>query len=245
MLPKENEIVICKITSIQPHAAFCALEEYPDLTGIISISEIAAGRIRSIKEYIKEGERVVCLVLKNKPQIILSYRRVTPQQRKEKLAKISRQEAALKIISEAADALKINEEELKSKLKKLFELWAEPYFAFEAVAYGKVKLSDFIEEKIVAALEAAIKKRIKPKLKKIEGELKLICYQSGGVELIKSALKMIEEKGFKVAYKGGGTWRVFVETVAPKEAEKNLSAAIKEALEFASKNNITVNWSKK
>ena len=62
-LPEDGELVLCKVTNVQHHSVFVRMEEYGK-SGMIHISEIAPGRIRNIRDYVKEGKIVVCKVLR-------------------------------------------------------------------------------------------------------------------------------------------------------------------------------------
>ena len=82
--PEDSELVICTVTKINPGSVFVNIDEY-DRSGLIHISEISPGRIRNIRDYVKEGKKVVCKVLhvdSNKGHIDLSLRRVSDGQRK-------------------------------------------------------------------------------------------------------------------------------------------------------------------
>ncbi len=82
--PEENEIVLCTVKKILPHGIFVSLDEYKSQEGLIHISEISPGRVRNIRDFVKEGKRIVCKILrvnKEKNHIDLSLRRVNQAQR--------------------------------------------------------------------------------------------------------------------------------------------------------------------
>src|SRR3990167_9954155 len=83
-LPEESEIVVCTIKKILPNSVFVDLDEYENKEGLIHISEISPGRIRNIRDFVKEGKKIVCKVLKvdvQKGHLDLSLRRVNQVQR--------------------------------------------------------------------------------------------------------------------------------------------------------------------
>ena len=47
--PHEEEITLCTVKKILHNSVFASLDEYKDREGIIHISEIAPGRIRTIR----------------------------------------------------------------------------------------------------------------------------------------------------------------------------------------------------
>ena len=62
-MPKEGEIVLCKVTKIFHSSVFANLVEYGDFSsGMIHISEIAPGRIRNLRDYVKVGKQIVCVI---------------------------------------------------------------------------------------------------------------------------------------------------------------------------------------
>src|SRR3989338_5359313 len=61
--PEEDELVMCTVTQVQFHSVFVILDEY-DKGGMIHISEVSPGRIRNIRDFVREGKKVVCKVLR-------------------------------------------------------------------------------------------------------------------------------------------------------------------------------------
>ena len=76
---------------------------------MIHISEISPGRIRNIRDYVKEGKKIVCTVLrihKDKGHIDLSLRRVNENQRRQKNSQIKQEMLAEKIVENVARKMK-------------------------------------------------------------------------------------------------------------------------------------------
>ena len=98
--PEEDELVMCTVTKVQFHSVFVRLDEY-DKSGMIHISEVSPGRIRNIRDFVKESKKIVCKVLgitKEKGHIDLSLRRVTETQKRNKVDEIKQQQKAEKIL---------------------------------------------------------------------------------------------------------------------------------------------------
>ena len=84
--PEEGELVMCTVTNVQYHSVFVRLEEYGK-SGMIHISEVSPGRIRNIRDFVKEGKKVICKVLRinlERGHIDLSLRRVSEAQKRNK-----------------------------------------------------------------------------------------------------------------------------------------------------------------
>ncbi|MBI9009954.1 MAG: S1 RNA-binding domain-containing protein [Tenericutes bacterium] len=81
---KKGDIVKGRITSIKPYGAFVKINETVD--GLIHISEISDGFVRSIEDYLKVGElidlEIISISKDNK--LSLSYRTQNKNGRKKK-----------------------------------------------------------------------------------------------------------------------------------------------------------------
>ncbi|MCM2325264.1 MAG: S1 RNA-binding domain-containing protein [Candidatus Woesearchaeota archaeon] len=236
--PEESEIVLCTVTNIQYSSVFVTIDEF-NQTGMIHISEIAAGRIRNIRDYVKEGKKVVCKVLKiyqDKGHIDLSLRRVNEKQRKNKVNEIKMEQKAEAIIEHVAKqrnqpAQKVYDEVAKSLLKEYRYL----HFAFESVVTGELVLSKALEPKLAKEIEEIVLQRFKPQKVEITGVLEITTYEGNGLELIKESLLKAIDMGVLIHYLGGGKYRVTAEAPDYKEAEPKLGSSISVVEEFLKK----------
>ena len=237
--PEENELVICTVTKVQYHSVFVNLDEY-DKAGMIHISEVSPGRIRNIRDFVKEGKKVVCSVLRvnrEKGYIDLSLRRVNEGQKRAKVDEIKKEQMAEKIVEFVAKKLDKDVKSLYNDVsEKILAKYDSLYDCFEEVVSKEGLLEKLGLEKGVAKdLEEAIKQRIKEAKVNIEGKLKLVSYAPDGIEVIKETLKKAKEVGkdnFIVKYLGGGNYNVEVNAKDFKEAEKILKNVTEAALEF-------------
>ena len=79
---KEDDIVMCTVRNIEGTTVFVDIED--NGPGSIFMSEIAAGRIRNLRDYVIIGKKIVCKVLKiTKDHVELSLRRVTTKEKDE------------------------------------------------------------------------------------------------------------------------------------------------------------------
>src|SRR3989344_3656482 len=117
-IPEEGDIITCTVKEISYHTVFVKLDEYENLEGMIHISEISPGRIRNLRDFVKEGKRIVCKVLKirDKSHIELSLRRVTTSFRINKLAEYKQEEKAEKLLEQIGKRLKFSLEEMYKKV---------------------------------------------------------------------------------------------------------------------------------
>src|SRR3989344_529510 len=140
--PQEEELVLCTVTAVQYSSVFCTLDEYGARTGMIHISEVAPGRIRNIREFVKEGKKIVCKVLRintERGHIDLSLRRVTEMQKRTKTDSIKNEQRAEKIVEQLAHQLKEPIEVLyKLVAEKILPSYAYLHQCFEEVAADNV-----------------------------------------------------------------------------------------------------------
>ena len=62
--PEEGDLVVCTVKSVRNFGAFVELEEYPDKEGFIHVAEIATGWVKRMSDYVRDGQRIVCKVMK-------------------------------------------------------------------------------------------------------------------------------------------------------------------------------------
>jgi translation initiation factor 2 subunit 1 len=224
--PEPTDLVMCTVTNIQHNSTFVSIHEY-DKQGMITISEIAPGRIRNIRDYVMEGRVVVCKVLnvnKERGYIDLSLRRVTEGQRRQKSDEIKQETRAEKIIELAAHELKVPFEQLyKNIADKVLDQYFYIYQAFDDVIGGSLELKRIVDEKAAALLEKTIRDKIKPKQIIIAGDVSASVWDENGIEIIKSALtNAITCPEMKINYMGGGRYRIIVKGTEYKTVEKTL-----------------------
>lgn len=249
--PDEDELVLCTVTKVFPHAVFCNLDEF-DRSGVIHISEIAPGRIRNIRNYVKEGKKVICKVLRvnqQKGHIDLSLRRVNEAQRRNKNNEIKQEQLAEKILEFVARREKIDIKKFYDQITdKVFEKYSSLYECFEEVVNSKITLVELgIDVKSADDIIPIIHQRIKPPEVEIEGSLNLISQESNGIEIIKEALKLAQDTSEQifVRYISAGHYHILVKAGNYQDAEKILKEAVDKSISFVEENKGTAEFIKK
>src|SRR5271157_5580553 len=103
--PEAGDLVIATIETVTDYGAYAKLDEY-DQRGLLHVSEISSSWIRNIRDFVREGQKIVLKVLRidtEKGHIDLSLRRVTKRERIEKIMfwkKERKAEALLRDIAE-------------------------------------------------------------------------------------------------------------------------------------------------
>jgi translation initiation factor 2 subunit 1 len=240
--PEENEIVLCTVTKIQFHSVFVRLEEYERKSGLIHISEISPGRIRNLRDYVKEGKVIVCKVLrvnKERDLIDLSLRRVNENQRRSKINEVKQEQVAEKIIEFVADKQKLDAKKLYLDVfKKIEEEYDFVYSFFEDVIDDEKVLSTLkLKKDIHDLLLETIQQRIKPPEVVIDGKLLAVFYGPEGVEDIKALSKELKTVSdtLDIKFLGGGKYQIVIIDSNYKDAENTLKKVIEKAERFMKK----------
>ncbi len=234
--PEDGELVLCTVTKIYPNSVFANLDEY-SRSGMIDISEVAAGRIRNIRDFVKEGKVIVCKVLRineQKGHIDLSLRRVSESMHRNKVNEIKREQKAEKILEFVAK--KIKKETLKLftdieiALKKKGISLAD---AFDRIAFDELKVEELdLEKNAAAELKKEIKDRIKPQEFAVKATVTLSTFASDGVAAIKEAFSIAEKEHIDVSYLGAGKYMLELKGKEYKILEKTMNNVCEKIADF-------------
>ena len=240
--PEESELVLCTVTSVQYHSVIVDIDEY-GRSGLIHISEVSPGRIRNIRDFVKEGKKIVCKVLRvneEKGYIDLSLRRVNESEKRRKTESIKREQNAEKIVEIAAVKLGLKTEELyKDLFQKINDKYTSLKDFFEEVSKNQALLEEFsIDKKNAKILGEIIAQRIKPTEIEIRSKLKITTYAPDGITVIKESLKKAQEAGkdsISISYLGSGTYHFIIKGNDYKEAEKVMKNSSDAAINYVEK----------
>lgn len=230
--PEEGDLVFATVTNVQYNSVFVKIEDF-DRQGLIHISEVSPGRIRNIRDYVKEGKMVVCKVIKvdeSKGHIDLSLRRVTEMQKRAKTDERKQEQKAENIIEMLANKLKVKPEPLYREIASvLLPKYERLQYAFEDVVETNVSLlKEGVDEKYAPLLEELVRDKIKPKKVVINGVISIKSYEENGVELVRNTLveanKVCDELIIKCL--GAGNYVLELKAKDYKEAEAKLKKVL-------------------
>lgn len=223
-LPEEGEIVICTVSKILYHSVFAKLDEYKMLEGMIHISEISPGRIRNIRDFVKEGKTIVCKVLrinKEKNQIDLSIRRVNTMQQVNKLNEYKQEQKAEKLIELIGKQLNKDVRGMYDLVGyKIIETYGALYEGFQRFVLDEELIQELkLDKKAEELMLTIIKDKIKPAEVEVHGVLTLQCEEPTGIEIIKKILTEAEEGEIRITYISAPKYRIVVKASDYKTAE--------------------------
>ncbi len=200
--PKRHDLVICRVTKIDQHSASCDVIEYKTI-GLIHASEVAKRWVRDIREFLKEGQYIVCKVMdvdRRTNTIILSAKRLSKEEGDRKLNEFKREKKSEKVLELIA----------KNLNKTLDQAYAEVGYTLQNEFGSLTKAFKMAEEnqeifrkrelpeKWKSEILVFIEKNASQKIHELRVALKLISYKENGVEVIKKTLSAV--KGYEVKY---------------------------------------------
>lgn len=214
---EEGEIVLCTVERIDKANVFVKIDNNGE--GTITMSEIASGRIRNIRDYVVPKKRIVCKILKiSHNRIELSLRRVSQKEREEILNQEKQERNYMSLIKAVT---KEKSQEIIDKIKE------------------KNNLIEFIQESIespkelekICGKENANKiidviKNQKQTKSIIKKEFKLKSTAPNGIKLIKDLLLEIE-KG-EIKYISAGRYSIKIENKDKKTAGKEIQGILEQ-----------------
>ncbi len=205
--PEPGDLVIATIESVMDYGAYANLDEY-SRRGFLHISEISSARIRNVRDFVRENQKLVLKVVRTdreKGHIDLSLRRVTKRERIEKIKSWKKERKGDALLHAVAEKVGLPINEFTQTTGALLEEKFGLYEGFEKAAKEGpdflVKLG--VKEDVANAIAAVAEERIKIKLVKVRGTLEIRCMKPNGVRCIKEAFdKSKELKGIKDAKVG-------------------------------------------
>jgi translation initiation factor 2 subunit 1 len=192
--PEPGDLVIATVKTVMDYGVYATLDEHSNKRGFLHISEISSARIRNIRDFVRENQKLVLKVVRvdtEKGHIDLSLRRVTRREKIEKIKswkKARKGEAILYVVAEKAGLPK---EEVYQKAGAILE---EKYGLYEGLEKALKEGAEFlaelkIPEDLAKIILAVADERIKVKTVKVRGILEVRCTQPKGVKCIQEAFK--------------------------------------------------------
>ncbi len=240
--PEEGEFVIATVKSIHPYGAFLRLDEYPGREGFMHISEVASSWVKNIRDYVKEGQKVVVKVIRidrGKGHVDLSLKRVNQQQRKAKLQEYKRAQKAENLLKMAADKIgKSFDEAWEAVWVPLEEEYGEVYTAFEDAAQnGMDVLKGLVPDEWLEPLTGIIGSYVEVPTVTIDAEFEITVPKPDGINIIKEALVRARDRtnadkevDVNFSYQGAPRYRIDITAPDYYKAEEVLEDIAEEIL---------------
>lgn len=228
-LPEEGELVICTVKKILFHSVFVSLDEYENKEGMIHISEIAPGRIRNIRDYVREEKKIVCEVLRidsERSQVDLSLRRVNSSERAQKTAEFKQEQKAEKLLESIG---KTNKKSLGEMYRDIGDGLIEDFGSlrngFQQISLNNSLIKSLkLSKKLEDSFLAIINEKIRPPEVIIYASLTLQSQKANGIDEIKGILNKIKDNDIKISYISAPNYRLSLTSPDYKTAESKLKS---------------------
>lgn len=217
--PEEGELVVASITTVKQNGAYVVLDEYPGIEGFIFIGEIASGWVKNIRAFVREGQRVICKVMKTRrdgTSLELSLKSVSEERRRDRLQEWKNEQRANQLLKVLGEKVGWDEGVVAERSTEMTEAFGTLYAAFEEAAMQEGALQnagfegDWIAEFVQIAMENII-----PPFVEVRGTLTLSINDVNGVNVIQQALEAAEslsneeeEIDVKCFYDGAPNYRL-------------------------------------
>ncbi|HII09498.1 MAG: S1 RNA-binding domain-containing protein [Candidatus Micrarchaeaceae archaeon] len=236
-IPKVGELVIANVSKISKFGAYCRLPEYNELEVFLPIREVSSGWIKNIREYIHEGQKLVCTVMfydKEKATIDISLKRVSPNASKEKTRSYNLEKRLTALFQQA---IKMSKEQ-PNKEALIRTALSEFTTYTNLVQNATQDTKEFTESKLPKKLKEAILKVLEANKKQkryiVSYIATLYTYNThSGAEELRSLMTAIKGEGVAVSYIGAPKYRFMAEGTDYSDAEekiKNVETLIKDKL---------------
>src|SRR3989344_6646859 len=241
-IPEINDLVICTIKKILFHSVFVNIDEYSNLEGMVHISEVAPGRIRNIRDYVKEGKKIVCKVLKvnkERNQIDLSLRRVSTTESINKTYEFKQDLKAEKLLESIAKILK---KDFNLVFKDIGENLIKNFGSLNrglseiSEDNSKIKLLNLNKTYENTLLET-INEKIKKQEVSISATIELNSNAPDGINKIKKVLKSLVSENATINYISAPKYKLLIKSGDYKTAEAQLSTIKEKLIKTASQEN--------
>ncbi len=230
--PRIGEIVIGKVVRLTPYSALVELLEY-DSMGMIHISEVSSGWVKDIRHHIREGDVVVTKVMKDdRSYLALSLKRVSKNQKAEKIKEYNLEKRAEKMFSIVAKDLKGKDKVLKT----ILENFGSIYKVFEMSAKNMdILIKKGIPKEWAEKIKEFYQNNVKQKTFEFKAVVEVSSTEGDGVKKVKSVLSSLEKLGTEVIYISSPRYLMRFQTNDPKEGEKKLEKITKKFSQLLSK----------
>ena len=228
--PENGELVVCTVKNVKNFGAFVTLDEYDDKEGFVHVRDVATGWVKYIRDFIREGQKIVCKVLgvdSSKGHIDLSLNSVNEHQKREKIQQWKNEKKAEKLVEIIAEKLSISVDAAYDDfVDSLLEEYETLYEVFENVAadpedFREEYSGDWIETFIEVAEE-----NVAPPMVQIDAILEMSSSSPDGMELVKSSLlkglEAADGADVEITCVGCPKYRLVVCASEYKEAEEIL-----------------------
>lgn len=184
--PREGEIVMGKVESVDGEGLTLGILEYGEAKGLMLFGELSKKRIKNVQQVTKVGNIEVCHVLRvdeERGYIDLSMSKVTESEKTACREMCSRNKLAYHIMAKAAKRLGRSVSSLYEEMGYAREEeFGSLYYFFARVKDNGDILQD---DEVGAEIKSLIREQFQASEYKVRADVDVVCSSRGGVEAIK------------------------------------------------------------
>jgi len=239
--PEDGELVVCTVKSVKNFGAFVSLDEYDEKEGFVHVRDVATGWVKYIRDFIREGQKIVCKVLgvdSSKGHIDLSLKSVNEHQKREKVQQWKNEKKAEKLLEIIAERMSISVDDAYTQFgNTILDEYETLYGAFETVAAAPAEFkTEFSGDWVEFFVDVAVE-NVTPPYVQIDGTLEIRSAAPNGVDVIKEAIKKglaaaDEDADVTIQYVGAPRYRIVIIASEYKDAEDTMKKVSSAALEY-------------
>ena len=221
----EGSLVLCTVKKIDKTNIFLDIEGYRE--GSMVLSEVAAGRIRNLREYVFPNKKIVCKVLNiSNNHIELSLRRVTGKEKQEVLERYKKEKSLTSMLKTIVP----NPQEIVKKIKKEFD-----FLTFLEEAKDNIQiLKKFFTKEQIEKISKILAEKI-AKEKEVKKFFKLSSTSPSGITEIKEILSIPEAE---IRYLGSAQFSILMKAKDFKEANKKIESLLEQIKQKAKQKHV-------
>ncbi|MCW4017489.1 MAG: translation initiation factor IF-2 subunit alpha [Candidatus Bathyarchaeota archaeon] len=189
--PESGDLVVATLENVTDYGAYAKLDEYSK-RGLLHVSEINSSRIRNIRDFVHENQKMVLKVLRvnaEKGHVDLSLRRVTKRERIEKIKSWKKERKADALLRGVAEKVGMPAEQVYEKAGLLLDEKYGLYEGFEKLVTDgpEVLIKLGVSEDLANVFAQVADERIRLKMVKVRGTLEVRCMKPNGVKCVQEA----------------------------------------------------------
>ena len=194
--PDEGALVVCTVTEVKQNGAYVDLDEFSGIRGFIFIGEVASGWIKNIRGFVRDGQRLICKVLRVRrdgESLELSLKSVSEERRRARLQQWKNEQRANQLMKVLGEKAGWDDEKTNATVRELSEAFETLYSAFEEAALHPNSIADagFEGDWIADFIEISVENIIPPFVE-IRGAFKLSVEDKEGIDIIRAGLLAAE-----------------------------------------------------
>ena len=143
--PEEGELVVVTVKNVKQNGVYVDFDEYPGLEGFIFIGEIASGWVKNIRTFVRDGQRLICKVMRTKKDgssLELSLKSVSEERRRDRLQEWKNEQRSIQLLKVLGEKIGWKESERDSIGEDLTSAFGTLYASFEEAAMNESAIID-------------------------------------------------------------------------------------------------------